>query len=211
MTDPGRRSKPFDSYKNAAVIVSGVDAEQLGDPTRCPKYDVAGLIDHVVEAGHRAAALDRGHAPRPGKVPRVQLSDAPGQLRRAAEEAQQSLGRRVQIVVEVHHAMGRGVHGSHSGGHVPGRDGRRHLGLNPSDRTARQVGPSIAAPALEGARAMIKPQYRDMVEPGAPFGAEVPPPAGEGDWERRRLHGTRPTGIARSVGRRGGSVAIVPK
>ena len=32
---------------------------------------------------------------------------------------------------------------------------------------------SLALPALEGARAMIKPQYRDMVEPGAPFGAEV--------------------------------------
>jgi hypothetical protein len=38
------------------VIVSGIDANELGDPTPCPKYDVAGLIDHLVEAGHRAAA-----------------------------------------------------------------------------------------------------------------------------------------------------------
>jgi len=44
--------------------------------------------------------------------------------------------------------------------------------------------PSLALPALEGARVMIKPQYRDMVGPGAPFGAEVPPPPGAGDWER---------------------------
>jgi hypothetical protein len=31
---------------------------------------------------------------------------------------------------------------------------------------------------------MIKPQYRDMVEPGAPFGAEVQPALGANDWER---------------------------
>ena len=44
--------------------------------------------------------------------------------------------------------------------------------------------PSLALPALEGARAMIKPQYRNMVEPGAPFGAEVYPGPGADDWER---------------------------
>ena len=31
---------------------------------------------------------------------------------------------------------------------------------------------------------MIKPQYRNMVEPGAPFGAEVSPDPGADDWER---------------------------
>jgi uncharacterized protein (TIGR03086 family) len=44
--------------------------------------------------------------------------------------------------------------------------------------------PSLAVPALDGARAMIKPAYRDMVEPGSPFGAEIPPPPGADDWER---------------------------
>jgi uncharacterized protein (TIGR03086 family) len=44
--------------------------------------------------------------------------------------------------------------------------------------------PSVALPALEAARAMIKPHYRDMVEPGAPFGAEVDPAPGADDWER---------------------------
>ena len=43
---------------------------------------------------------------------------------------------------------------------------------------------SIAEAALEGARATIKPEYRDMVEPGSPYGAEVPPPPGADDWER---------------------------
>ena len=93
MTDPDRRSTLFDSYENAAMIVAGIDAEQLGHPTPCPKYNVAGLIDHLVEAGHRAAALGRGQAPPPGdESPHVELSDAPGQIRSAAEQAAQAWG-----------------------------------------------------------------------------------------------------------------------
>ena len=69
MADPDRRSTLLDSYENAAVIVSGIDADELGHPTPCPQYDVAGLIDHLVEAGHRAAALGRGQAPPPETGP----------------------------------------------------------------------------------------------------------------------------------------------
>ena len=47
-----------------------------------------------------------------------------------------------------------------------------------------RLDPSLALPALDGARAMIKPQYRNMVELGAPFAAEVAPPPGADDWER---------------------------
>ena len=47
-----------------------------------------------------------------------------------------------------------------------------------------KLDPSLALPALEGARAMIKPRYRNMVEPGAPFGAEVHPAPDADDWER---------------------------
>jgi uncharacterized protein (TIGR03086 family) len=46
------------------------------------------------------------------------------------------------------------------------------------------LNPSLAWPALEGARAVIKPEYRDLVGPGSPFAAEVPPPSGADDWER---------------------------
>jgi hypothetical protein len=51
MADSDRRGTLLDSYENAAVIVSGIDADELGYPTPCPRYDVAGLIDHLVEAG----------------------------------------------------------------------------------------------------------------------------------------------------------------
>jgi hypothetical protein len=44
----------------------------------CPGYDVAGLIDHMVEAAFRAAALGRGQTPPAGDdSPHVELADAP--------------------------------------------------------------------------------------------------------------------------------------
>ena len=102
MVNHDRRSVLWASYENAAVIVSGVDAEDLGSPTPCRKYDVARLVDHIVEAGHRAAALGRGQTPAPGDgSPHVELSRASGQMRHAAEDAAQAWDDE-----EVHHAVG---------------------------------------------------------------------------------------------------------
>jgi len=106
MVNHDRRSKLLDSYENAAVIVSGIDAGDLGQPTPCRKYDVAGLVDHIVEAGHRAAALGRGQAPHPETVP------PRGAVRRARSATPRcrgrgaGMGRRLQVVIEVHHAVG---------------------------------------------------------------------------------------------------------
>jgi len=93
MADPDRRAPLLESYENAAVIVSGIQAEQVTLRTPCPAYDVAGLIDHMVEAAYRAAALGRARTPPAGDdSPHVELSDAPAQLRRAAAEAAQAWG-----------------------------------------------------------------------------------------------------------------------
>jgi len=84
MAEPDRRSPLLHSYENAAVIVSGIAVDQVSRPTICPGYDVAGLVDHIVEAASRAAALGRGQAPPAGDdSPHVELSDAPAQLRRS--------------------------------------------------------------------------------------------------------------------------------
>ena len=93
MADPDRRAPLLESYENAAAIVSGITAEQLTLRSPCPGYDVAGLIDHTVEAAYRAAALGRGRTPPAGDVSaHVELADAPAQLRRAAEEAAEAWG-----------------------------------------------------------------------------------------------------------------------
>ena len=56
-----RRDTLLQSYENAAVIVSAIEDRQLAHPTPCPGYDVAGLIDHLVEAAHRAAVVMVAH------------------------------------------------------------------------------------------------------------------------------------------------------
>ena len=185
MADPDRRSTLLDSYENAATIISGVVANELGHPTPCPKYDVAGLIDHLVEAANRAAALGRGQAPPPGdESPHVGLSDAPGQLRRAAEEAKQAWGDDSSLSLMYTMPWGEEYTGATLVDMYLVELAAHAWDLARATGQVDKLDPSLAGPALMGARAMIKPRYRNMVEPGAPFGSEVDPPAGADDWER---------------------------
>jgi uncharacterized protein (TIGR03086 family) len=185
MADSDRRSTLLDSYENAAVIVSGTDAGQLGHPTPCPKYDVAALIDHLVEAGHRAAALGRGQAPPPGDgFPHVELCDAPGQLRSAAERAAQAWGEVASLSLRCTMPWGEEYTGAALVDMYLAELAAHAWDLAWATGQLDKLDPSLALPALEGARATIKPQYRNMVEPGAPFGAEVFPAPGASDWER---------------------------
>jgi 1-deoxyxylulose-5-phosphate synthase len=179
-----RRNTLLGSYENAAVIVSGIDAAQLGHPTPCPQYDVAALIDHLVEASRRAAALGRGQAPPPGdRSPHVELSDAPGQLRAAAGEAARAWGDDASL--SLRHTMPWGE--EHTGAELldmyVAELAAHAWDLATATGQLGRLDPSLAWPALEGARAMIKPQYRDLLGPGVPFGAEVSPAHDADDWE----------------------------
>jgi uncharacterized protein (TIGR03086 family) len=185
MADPDRRGTLLDSYENAAVIVSGIDADELSHPTPCPKYDVAGLIDHLVAAGHRAAALGRGQAPPPGdESPHVDLSDAPSQLREAAAEAAQAWGDDSSLSLRHTMPWGEEYTGATLVDMYLAELAAHAWDLARATGQSDRLDPSLALPALEGARAMIKPQYRNMVGPGAPFGAEVRSAPDADDWER---------------------------
>ncbi len=185
MADCDRRSALLASYENAAVIVSAIPLERLGDLTPCPGYDVAGLIDHLVEAGHRAAALGRGQAPPPGdESPHVELSDAPAQLRRAAKEAAEAWSDEAALSSRFTMPWGEEYTGATLVDMYLAEMAAHAWDLARATGQIAELDPSIAVTALEGARAMIKPEYRDMVEPGSPFGEEVPPPPGADDWDR---------------------------
>jgi uncharacterized protein (TIGR03086 family) len=185
LVDSDRRSTLLASYGNAAVIVSGVDAERLGHPTPCPDSDVAGLVDHLVEGGNRAATLGPGRPPPPEDEPSpVELSAAPAQLRRAAKEAAEAWGD--DAVWSSRFTM---PWGEEYRGVTPVDMYLAELATHAWDlaRATGQVDrldPSLALPALDGARAMVKPHYRNMVGPGVPLAAEVPSPPGADDWER---------------------------
>ena len=184
MADSDRRSTLLDSYENAAVIVTGIGADALGHPTPCPKYDVAALIDHLVEAGHRAAALGRGQAPPPGdESPHVDLSDAPGQLRVAAQEAERAWGDDSSLSLRHTMPWGEEYTGATLVDMYLAELATHAWDLASATGQIDTLDPSLALPALAGARAMIKPRYRNMVAPGAPFGTEVDPAPGADDWE----------------------------
>jgi uncharacterized protein (TIGR03086 family) len=183
MADSDRRNTLFDAYENAALIVSGIGAEELGHPTPCADYDVAGLIDHLVEAGRRAAALGRGQAPPPGdESPHVELCDAPGHLRSAAEQAAQAWGDSPSPRLTM--PWGEEYTGTTLVDMYLAELATHSWDLASATGQIDRLDPSLAVAALEGARAWIKPRYRNMVAPGAPFGTEIDPPPGADDWER---------------------------
>jgi uncharacterized protein (TIGR03086 family) len=185
MAEPERRGTLVASYENAAVIVSAISHEQLAHPTPCPKYDVAALVDHLVEAGNRAAALGRGQTPPPGdESPHVELSDAPAQLRRAAKEAAAAWDDDSALSSTFTMPWGEQYTGFTLVDMYLTELATHAWDLAKATGQLDKLDGSLARPALDGARAMIKPQYRDMVEPGAPFGVEVPSPLSADGWER---------------------------
>jgi uncharacterized protein (TIGR03086 family) len=185
MEMPDRRSSLIDAYENAAVIVTGIGPDQLRNATPCPGYDVAGMIDHVVEAGHRAAALGRGQAPPSGDAsPHVDLSEAPDRLRTAAQGAAAAWADDIRLVTTTTMPWGEQYTGAAVIDMYLLELAAHAWDLAEATGQLDRLAPTVAAPALSGAHAFIKPEFRDMVGPGAPFGAEVPPPPGATDWER---------------------------
>jgi uncharacterized protein (TIGR03086 family) len=185
MAYPDRRTALLDSYENAAVIVSGITSGQVTLRTPCPDYDVAGLIDHLVEAAFRAAALGRGQTPPSGDdSPHVELVDAPAQLRRAAEQAAQAWEDDSRLSSSFTMPWGEEYSGATLVNMYVAELAAHAWDLAMATGQLDKLDQSLAVSALDGARAMIKPEYRDMVAKGSPFGAEVPPPSDADDWER---------------------------
>lgn len=183
--EPDRRASLLAAYRNAVVVVSGINAEELSQPTPCPGYDVAGLIDHLVEAARRAAAVGRGQAPPPGdESPHVDLSEAPERLQHAASDAAQGWANDSRLSATVTMPWGEVYTGSTVVDMYVAELAAHAWDLARATGQLDTLDPSLAVPALEGARAMVRPAYRNLVGPGAPFGTEVAPPADADDWER---------------------------
>jgi uncharacterized protein (TIGR03086 family) len=159
MADPDHRRALLASYENAAVIASAIDFERLGHPTPCPRYDVAVLIDHLVQAGHRSAALGRGQAAPPGdESPHAELSDAPAQLRRAAREAAESWGDEAALSSRFTMPWGEEYTGATLLDMYLAELAAHAWDLARATRQLDRLDPSLALSALDGVRAMIKPQ-----------------------------------------------------
>lgn len=184
MASEDRRKELVRSYAQAADIVEGIRQDQLGAPTPCPEYDVANLVDHIVGAGLQAAVMGRGETPPGGEFAHVELPDAPGELRQAAKEAEAAWADDERLTATVTMPWGEVYTGytvvnmylAELAGHA--------WDLAAATGQLDRLDPDLAPGALAGARFMLKPEYRDMMGKGNPFGAEVEAPADASGWEK---------------------------
>lgn len=185
MTSPDRRPAFFQAYEHAADVVTAVESAQLGLPTACPQYDVAALVDHLVGAGERAVALGRGETPSGEEFPHVELRDAPEQLRQVGKQAREAWSDDTRLDATLTMPWGETYTGStlvdmyltELAAHtwdLASATGQLDL----LDRGG------LADTALHAARSMLKPEYRNLMEEGSPYGTELPAPPDATSWER---------------------------
>lgn len=184
MNTTDRRPAFYRSYDHAADIAAGVTPDQLGRPTPCTQYDVSTLVDHLVGAGFRAAALGRGEQPSGAEFPHVKLADAPEELRRAGKEAEAAWADDAALDATITMPWGEEYRGSTLIDMYLAEMAAHAWDLAVATDQVDRLDPALAAPALDGARAMLRPEYRNLVEEGSPYGSEVEAPAGASDWER---------------------------
>ncbi len=183
MTSPDRRPAFFQAYEQAADVVANVEPGQLGRPTACPEYDVATLIDHLVGAAHRAATIGRGETPPGDEFPHVDLKDAPEQLRRAGTEAEAAWADDSRLADTVTMPWGETYTGSTLIDMYLAELATHTWDLAAASDQLTRLDDELATTALEGARAMLKPEYRNAMGEGSPFGTELPAPADAAAWE----------------------------
>jgi uncharacterized protein (TIGR03086 family) len=183
-TTTDRRPFLMRSYAHAAAVAAGVRPDQLGTPTPCSQLDVAGMVDHLVGAGWRAVALGRGEAPTGAEFPHVALADAPLQLRGAGAEAEAAWADDGTLTATTPMPWGETYAGATLVDMYLVELAAHAWDLAAATGQLDSLDPALAGPALDGARAMLKPEYRDVQGPGSPYGPEVDPPGDATAWER---------------------------
>lgn len=184
MITTDRRPALAKAYEQAADVVSHVDRSQLGEPTPCAEYDVATLVDHLVGAGRRAAAIGRGEPPSEEAFPHVELDDAPGQLRQAGKEARQAWSDDARLAATVAMPWGETYTGATLVDMYLAELATHAWDLAIATGLVDRLDPDLATTALDAAHAMLKPEYRNLMGPGSPFGSEVEAPSTATGWER---------------------------
>ncbi len=184
MPTDDRRAALFQAYRDAADLVEGTDAAMLDRPTPCPEYDVAAMVDHLVGAARRAAALGRGEQPATEEQPHVELADAPAALRRAGEEAEAAWADDASLTSTVTMPWGETYAGSTLVDMYVAELAAHTWDLAAATGRLGTLPAGPASTALAAARAMMQPGYRDAAGPGSPFGPEVDAPVDATPWER---------------------------
>jgi uncharacterized protein (TIGR03086 family) len=184
VVSPDRRPSLFQAYEHAAEMVAGVQPNQLANPTSCPQFDVGTLIDHLVGAAHRAAAMGRGEVPTDGQFPHVELAQAPAELRAAGQDARTAWADAARLQATVTMPWGEVYDGATVVDMYLTELATHTWDLAAATDQLARLDADLARPALDGARAMLRPEYRDLLEVGSPYGLEIPAPGNATSWEQ---------------------------
>ncbi|HZD66675.1 MAG TPA: TIGR03086 family metal-binding protein [Acidimicrobiales bacterium] len=191
MTIRDARSALYAAYRLAADVASRIRSTQLELATPCPAFDVAALVDHLVGAGERAVALGRGETPTGEDFPHVALAEAPDHLRRAGRDAAAAWADDGRLAATITMPWGESYTGSDLVDMYLAELATHAWDL--ATATNQHLGDEeLAATALEAARAIVRPEYRNLAGEGSPFGSEVEAPAGATAWERLAAFMGRP-------------------
>lgn len=114
----------------------------------------------------------------------MELADAPGQLRRAGLDAREAWSEDARLAATVTMPWGEVYAGATVVDMYLAELTAHTWDLAAATGQLGRLDPGLAAPALEAARAMLKPEYRNLVAPGSPFGDEVEAPPDATAWER---------------------------
>ena len=183
MASPDRRPVLYASYRHAAQIVDGVAPGDLAKPTPCPAYAVSDLVDHLVGAGRRASALGRGEVPTADAFPHVQFTDAAPVLIKSGCEAESAWSDDERLGATVAMPWGETYTGAVLVDMYLAELTAHTWDLAFATAQVERLEPTLAGPALEGARAMMKPEYRNLMGEGNPYASEVPAPDGATAWD----------------------------
>lgn len=180
---PDRRESLFEAYEHAARVVEGTRPDQLDLRTPCPNFDVTALIDHLVGAGERAVKVARSDEIGDDNFPHVELSEAASELRREARDARRAWAEDDLLDREVTMPWGETYTGSFLVDMYLAELSAHAFDLAAATGQSLDTGDFPEA-ALEAAHRILRPEYRNMMGEGEPFGSEVEAPRDATAWER---------------------------
>src|SRR5579875_3261985 len=161
------------AYDLAAAVVAAVQPDQLTAATPCPEIDVAGLVEHLVGAGWRAVEVGRGQKATGKEFPHVSLVDAQGQLRTAGAEAAEAwTDGRLSVTIKM--PWGETYSGLTLIDMYLCELVAHAWDLSVATGQTLLFEEDLALDALTAAHSMLRPDYRDMMGTGNPFGREQP-------------------------------------
>jgi uncharacterized protein (TIGR03086 family) len=180
---PDLRPDLYGAYEQAAAVSAAVRSDQLAGPTSCAAMDVAALLDHLVFAARRAAALGRGETPAADvPAPHLELAEIPAAVEEAGADARDAWADDGALTRKIEMPWGETYPGSALVGIYLIELATHGWDVAHATAGTELLDERLASATLTCAQAGIKPEYR--TPEGNPFGPELEAPPDATAWER---------------------------